>query len=463
MRRSAAVLLALTMVLFLGCSDDTDPPKPDGDGSVTDGPITNTEGGGQVTETTIEQIRTGVIKEGTKVRLKDVIVSAVDGYPPYTGDLHVQDGEQAAKNKAIKLFKNTRTDGGQIGDLSPGDHVKVEGTVKYWTGPVSSPFKNGKYVMELDDNQVTRLAGGTPPTPADVTPADITTGPDAEAWESALLKVTNVKVKTLPDPQYGDFDVTGGLAIDDDLYPHGPTVGDCLTVTGVSVFLYEYRLNPRTAADVEAATNCAAVQAVSIKDIQDTSSANHVAKGTEVKVTGIITAVDANPSASGKFGGFFIQEGTGPHSGVFVYHSFDSAAAQKPQVGEEVELTATVDEFYDLTELKSASWTVLGTQTVPAPAVLNAADIATGGSQSEQYEGVLVQVSNFKVDEILKDSKSKDVAVKDTTSKLVVDYELFNFFPQTVGTVFTTVTGPLTYTFNEFRVLPRDAGDMVKQ
>jgi len=270
---------------------------------------------------------------------------------------------------------------------------------------------------------------------------------------------------TLPDAQYGDFTVTGGLAVDDDLYPHSPKVGDCLTVTGVSVFLYEYRLNPRGATDVATATNCQAAKVVTIKDIQDTTSANHAVKGDEVKVTGIITAVDSSLStgATPKYYGFMLQDGTGAYSGIYIFHAWDNSAAQKPAVGEEIELTGTVDEYYDLTELKNVSWTVKGTKPVPVPELVAAADVETKGSKAEQYEGVLLKVENLEVGEIVKDSKGKDLGFKDKTSGLVIDYNFYNFPMPQVGDKYTSITGPLDYTFSNFKIYPRDAADMVKQ
>jgi len=462
MRTMLLVSLVVSTALLACRGDDDNPPRPDVDGGVVgDGPISNNEGGGNATETTIKNIKTEVVGDGALVLLKDVVVSAVDNFGQYTDDVYVQDNEASAENEGIKLFINTRTDGGQISDLKPGDHVKVEGTVTHWTGPTSSPFNNNKYVIEIKNTQITKLGPGNAPTPAELTAAQLSTEPDAAKWEGSLVKVKDVKVKSLPDTKYGDFDVSGGLGVDDELYAHVPKVGDCLTITGVSAFFYQYYIDPRNAADVETSTGCAPAKAVTIKDIQDETSPNHPTKGEEVKVTGVITGVDANPSASGYYNGFFIQDGTGPFTGIYVYHSWDSNAAQKPKQGDEIELTATYDEYYDLSELKNASWTVLGTKALPAPSIVNAADVATGGSQAEQFEGVLVQVSGFKVDEILKDKNGKEVAVKDNTSKLLLDYELFNFFPQTVGTTYTTVTGPLTYSFSESRILPRSAADLV--
>lgn len=467
MRKLSLVALVLSTALVFACrGDDDDPPTPDTDGGVVgDGPITNQEGGGSGTEATIEQVKTEVHGDGTLVLLKDVVVTAVDGYGQYTDDVYVQDSETSGPNKGIKLFINSRVDGGQISDLKPGDHVKVEGTVTHWTGPTSSPFKDGKYVIELKNNKITKLGPGGALVPAELTVDQVTKDPDGAKWEGSLITVKDVKVLTLPDTKYGDFDVTGNLAVDDELYGHSPTVGDCITVTGVSVFFYQYNICPRSSQDVAASTGCVPAKSVTIKDIQDETSANHPTKGDEVKVTGVITAVDANPSSSGYFRAFFIQDGTGPYSGLQIYHSWDSSASQKPQVGEEVEVTGIYDEYYDLSELKNVTWTVKGTKTVPTPEAVAAADIATSGSKGEEYEGVLVEISGFKVDEIVKDKSGNGVAVKDNTTGMLLDYELFDFFasdPPTVGTTYTTVKGALTYSFDDFRILPRDAADMVK-
>lgn len=471
MLRLTAISLTLLMVLGpMGCRSDDD----NGNGTVDDsgGPLPDggtTSEGGVVSGTTIFKITSGEVGEGTAVVLNDVIITAVDGYGQYTGDVYIQD-PQGGPGSGLKLYRPERGDGGEIGELKPGDRVKVEGVVKYYTyseGFNDSYHPDKVHIKELDQgNKITKLGPGEPPAPADVTVDELTKDPTAEGWEHVLVRVQDVKVTEESDPQYGDYEVSGGLSVAEDLFPHAPSLGQCFSLTGISMYWFRYKLHPRSEADIQTSTNCPVPSQSTIKDIQDETSANHPADGAEVTVTGVITAVDGNPSSSGNYTGFWIQEEAGgPYSGIYVYHTWNDSAATKPAVGEKIELTGTYKEHYDLSELTGASWTSLGQGTMPQPADVNAADVADNGSQAEQYEGVLIRVQSLTVDEVLTDSKGKNVGFKDSSSGLIVDYELHNFFDPSVpaiGTVYSSITGPLTYMFDHFRILPRSAADMVK-
>lgn len=476
MRTHAALALSVSLVLASGCRGDDENPPPDSgiaDSYTGDGKVV-TDGAGPAKETTIWKITDGTIAEGANVLLKQVVVTAVDGYGQYTGDVYVQ--EQAGltdstkvKGSGLKLFNPVRTDG-ILSDLKPGDLVKVEGKVKYFTpkgGFNDKKHPNKEHIKELEKPKITRIGPGSAPTPTDVTAKDLTTDPTAEGYEFTLVRIKDVRVTSDKD-KYDEFWVTGSLKIADDMFPYTPKKNDCISVTGISLYFYDYKLHPRSAADVKMATGCPKIKDVTIKDIQDTSSSKHPAKGDQVKVTGVvISAVDQTASSSSsKYTGFWVQDPAGgPYSGIYVYYSWDSSSKLIPKEGDTIDLTATYDEYKTVSELKYPDWTVKGTGTI-APATVAAADVATGGSKAEQYEGVLVTVQNLKVDEYVKTTGTppKDVGFKDSTSKLLVQNELYDFMATkpTKGTTFKSVTGPLHYSFSEFKILPRKAADLVK-
>ncbi len=118
----------------------------------------------------------------------------------------------------------------------------------------------------------------------------------------------------------------------------------------------------------------------SIYEIQFTSAdpADSPLKGSRVITGGIVTATI--PST-----GFFIQDSTKGWNGIYVYDKYETVS-----IGDSVTFSATVDEFYNLTELKSlSSFSVVSSDnTVPAPV-----DI-TPGELGEAYEGVLVKLTN---------------------------------------------------------------------
>lgn len=479
-------LVILLPALALACSDDSTPVTKDtgvkqdtgqsdggadwatGDASVGDQFVWPDHGSDALpaTSTTIPKIKDGTIAEKTVVLLPDVVISAVDTVGQYTGDVSVQEAAGGA-NSGILLYKPTRTGSGAISDLKPGDHVKATGEVKHYapTGgwkDTNHPSKTS--VKELINVSLTLLSSGAAPTPSVVTVSDLQTDPTADTWENVLVQIKDVKVTTAVNT-YGEFTVSGGLSVDDELYAHKPAVGDCLSLTGVIYYFYGYKLNLRQAADVQTSTGCAAAPALKISDIQDVTSTNHPAVKTQVKVSGVITAVDASKDGGGNYAGFFIQDPAGgPYSGIYVYHKWDDTATVKPVYGELVELTGTYDEYAGVSELTGATWISKGAGTVPAPAVVAAADVANLGSKAEEYEGVLIQVSAIEVLSIEKDTAGKNVAFKDKLSGLFVDHMLYDAFlnptPPTIGTTYTKIVGPLHYSFSAFRIAPRSAADL---
>jgi predicted extracellular nuclease len=483
-------LLVLLPALAWACSDDsTTPPKQDtgpkqdtngGWDSGSDWAIGDTGGsdfvwpdqgsdGGVTTETTIPKIKDGTLAEMTKVLLKDVIITAVDDSGAYTGNVYVQEAA-GGKGSGIVVYKPTRTDsGGTIADLKPGDHVKVTGEVKHYapsSGWNVTSFPSKTVVRELIKASITYISSGSAPTPMVVTLADLTTDPKADSYEHVLVTVKSAKVTALPNT-YGEFTLDGKLGVDDELYVHTPKANDCIDVTGVVDFFYGYKVYVRAAGDIQTATGCAVPPTVKINDIQDKTSTKHPSIGTQVTVTGIITAVDASKDGGSNYSGFFIQDQAGgSYSGIYVYHQFTDASTVKPVLGELVELTGTYDEYQTVSELKNATWTKKSSATLPTPIKVAAKDVSNTGTKGEEYEGVLIEVGAMTVSSVAQDSKGKNVSFVDATSGLHVDHMLYDDFlnptPPTVGTKYTKIVGPLHYSFSAFRIAPRAAADLVK-
>ncbi|QLH83550.1 5'-nucleotidase C-terminal domain-containing protein [Halosimplex pelagicum] len=202
---------------------------------------------------------------------------------------------------------------------------------------------------------------------------------------------------------------------------------------------------------VPAVVPAAAAQAgnaqVSIEEIQrpnGTTDASPYA-GTNVTTSGTVTSVVSE--------GYYVQNGTGAYSGVYVYTGNQPTVAP----GDAVEVTAPVTEYYNLTELdataESASVTVTGTAPTPEPVTLD-----TGAVGQERYEGVLVTVSNATVTatpgqygEWAVDDGSGEVAVDDVTAGDATT-------PNETGRVVANLTGPVFYNFGAFKIQPRAVG-----
>jgi len=123
---------------------------------------------------------------------------------------------------------------------------------------------------------------------------------------------------------------------------------------------------------IEATIEC------TIFDIQYSESGPSPLEGEEVITYGIVTAVWNN--------GFFLQDGSGAWNGIFVYE-FGINIDQ----GEEININAIVEEYYDKTELNDIiEYTVISSgNTLPQAVSLPTIDV-----NQEDYEGVLVQVDN---------------------------------------------------------------------
>ena len=220
-------------------------------------------------------------------------------------------------------------------------------------------------------------------------------------------------------------------------------------------------------------TGCPKTKVLTIKDIQDTKSANHPAKDSLVKIVGVVTAVDTTVSTSGYLKGFWIQDetATGPYNGIYIYgYSWKAtdAAAKKPVIGDKVEVTGTFKEYYDLTEIDKASMVKKGTATKPiTPVKVKVADIKTKGKDAEAYEGMLVEVESITVGDAVKTSGTTPTVVgfKDKTSGLIVDNMVYDFLKPTApakDTVYKSVIGVMGFNFKERRLYPRSAADLKK-
>ena len=125
----------------------------------------------------------------------------------------------------------------------------------------------GRYQEYFGLSELTEpVAGIEDPTarlsiePLDVAPADVASGGAlAEAYESMLVRVTGVSVTAANPDQPNDYDefaVTGGLRIDDGLFPEldnaYPTGTSFASITGILEFSFSNsKLLPRSANDLQ--------------------------------------------------------------------------------------------------------------------------------------------------------------------------------------------------------------------
>ena len=130
-------------------------------------------------------------------------------------------------------------------------------------------------------------------------------------------------------------------------------------------------------------------EAVEIHNIQGAGEASLLDGETVDDVQGIVTALYFKDQYASQVGGFFMQDPTPDadpltSDGIFVYTGSDPGLV----VGEEVFVSAKVDEYYGLTELVSPSIVKGSTSQTILPMTLDLPIPA--GTTLERYEGVLV-------------------------------------------------------------------------
>jgi len=203
---------------------------------------------------------------------------------------------------------------------------------------------------------------------------------------------------------------------------------------------------------------CVAMSATTIYDVQYTTDAGP--NGTypsplvdqEVTVTGVVTAINADEyQGNTKF--FISQPEGGAWKGIYVYEWNTPV-----QIGDMVEVTADVVEYYGLTELSYCDVTILSSgNPVPNPIIVTTGQMA-GGMTAESYEGCLVKVMNVTVTQ--EPDNYAQFAVDDNTGACFVD-DFFDVYPEpTLGTTYSYIIGTVHYGFDEYSINPRTMDDL---
>jgi len=167
-----------------------------------------------------------------------------------------------------------------------------------------------------------------------------------------------------------------------------------------------------------------------------------------VQFDGIVTT---GPGESPNSNAFYVQDGSGPYTGIFVY----GAEMDSAEVGDSVRVVGTYIEYYDESEIsEDPIVTLLNTGNTPqAPEVLT-----LDQADWEPYEGVLIQIQDVAR---FGDFSYGEWWVTDGTDSLKVDNSgLYTLEPE-IGDEFVSIMGVLSYTYGEFKIAPRTNADFV--
>ena len=181
---------------------------------------------------------------------------------------------------------------------------------------------------------------------------------------------------------------------------------------------------------------------VSIYDIQFTTSptASSPYQGQQINTGGIVTYVRPDDT-------YYLQSGSGPWSGVYVYDSISNVNA-----GDSITISCEVDEFFGLTELKNIN--NLNVFSQGNSVVSNS--VSSSQANSEKFEGCLVSVYSATCTNA--SAGFGEWTINDGSGPCNVDDFIFPFTP-TLNSIYD-VTGLVDYSFGSYKILPRDIDDI---
>jgi DNA/RNA endonuclease YhcR with UshA esterase domain len=443
--RSSLVYLSVsTLLLMSGCvgfiNDDGDDEVGEAD-TTGDG---DGDGDGDAAEYTIFEIQegadNGTFADKTQVTLKGVVVTSpmsVEGSLVF-----VEEAEGGAWS-GISLYLWEEAALGVT--VQPGDVVDVVGEY--------TEFHDASQIVVKNPGDITVISSGAQPGPDVVPAAEV----GQEQWEAVRVRVENAVIAQAKD-DFGQYVIEGGIKVGylfTDL-PPAQVGGVFESITGPVAYSFdEFKIVPVTFDDLAGyQAGPDPTEDTSIFDLQQ----EVVLEDTYVKLEDVV--VSTGVSYSGDV--FFVQEPEGgAYSGIQV--SLVDPAGLDVSPGDVVTVVGTYSEFYDMSQVRVASVekvTVTSSGAAPVPELIaDPATIATGGSMTENWEGVLVEVQNVTVTNDTLEYNEFEV-----TDGLHVDdlfFALDDWMIPGVGTGFASIVGPLYYNFETFKVGPRDAADLV--
>ncbi len=472
-----AALLTLVLILAVACDDtgDTDPGDGDTDGDNSpDGDGNDPDGDSSSDGLSIQDIQNDTSSKhpvpGTVVELKGVIATS--------------EKVMVSESSNTRGFFIAAPGGGEYGglfcimkgdvDFDPivGDKIDIKGEYDEFCGVGDVPDEYCSSQVVLSEAPVVTGTGVAPEPVVIDDPSKIATGGELMyVWEHSLVKINDVTVLD-EDAGYNMFTVTGDLLVDDMIY--SPPVVKDQHFESITAFLYasfnDSKLVGRGPEDFDTGST---TTGLTLADIQNPAAENHPNQG-PVSLEGLVVA-SGTFSVSGPLTGIFVSDKNGGawSGGLLVWKpTADDANGYDPPalaVGAVIDVEGTYTEYCGYQEpyytscstqieLNKAYGKITDTgETASAPAAqtVNPGDVATGGSQAEQWQFSLVQVENATVT-----NGDAGYGTFIVTGDLLVDDELYSYDLPATGTDVTRLTGFLYTSYNEFKLLPRSADDV---
>lgn len=407
---------------------------------------------GGVSDGSVYEIDDVIIQEGPisvpSVPIYDIqYTTSPGGNSPYDGQVVTTGGiVTALVNSAGDVGYFIQSGSGAWNGIYVNDasNIPARGDSVTVTGMVQENFNFTRITAVSAYNVV---SGGNP-EPAAWPVATIEV--NYEDFEGVLVRAASAEC-TNPSVGFGQWAIYDGSTdtclVDDIIYSYVPVLGNVYDVTGPVWFSYsEFKLLPRDAADISGSS-----LQFTVYNIQYTTDPGGFSpfNGTDVtNLKGIVTA-----ESSGAFNaderGYWIQDGSGAWHGIFVRDSINT-----PAIGDSVLIDGNVNENFNQTIIRNVtSFNVLNSgNTLP-----NSPIIATDSVNLEKYEGVLVTTEYAACTNPSMGFGQWEI--NDGTGPALIDDIIYSYPSPLLGTQYR-VTGPVYYSYSEYKILPRAAIDV---
>lgn len=298
------------------------------------------------------------------------------------------------------------------------------------------------YAIYSGDAATTRsyvctAAGAIPTFALSKTAADITAATVDNQVGDAIIDADNytVTIKMLIGSDLSSLKPVFSIS-------DGASISDTTQAYDFSSSSHTYTVTAEAGNSQDWALTIEEVSIYSIAALQATSDDAADMVGVPVAFRGVVSATSSSS--------FYVQDASGPWNGMYVYKYSHGTS-----IGDSVELSGTLTEYYNLTEFVPDDLTILASdKNVPdAYTVTSALD--------ESLESVLVTLEDvtFTSDDDSGDSKAWLIADKDGTEFKVYG-TLYNGFTPLADSSYD-ITGVVTYTYSNFRICPRSEEDIV--
>ncbi|WP_163526939.1 chitobiase/beta-hexosaminidase C-terminal domain-containing protein [Halobacillus ihumii] len=182
-------------------------------------------------------------------------------------------------------------------------------------------------------------------------------------------------------------------------------------------------------------------------ELQSIKDARTSEPGATVKVKGIATVA----FETGGQTNLYIQDETG---GIIV-----RAPGLSAEAGDEVTATGEFSDYYGMQQILASSANVeVVTEEVGVPSPQNVTSQQFSQNEGETIEGEFVQVNGV---EVLSKNSYGDFTVQDSAGTFTITPNDENALE--VGKTYEQIAGVVNYSFNEYRLVPRNARDIVNE